>query len=58
LPNDNANEHPHNTFDQVYTGDCPPGISPMGRVFQDVDRTRVIARGEILALGKRPDEGD
>jgi len=58
LPNDNANEHPHITFDQFYTGDCPPGISPIGGVFLDVDRLRVIARGEILALGKTPDEGD
>ncbi|KAG0638402.1 hypothetical protein HOY80DRAFT_1137566 [Tuber brumale] len=43
-------------FEEFFAGNCPPGIDPAGSIVLDLEMLRVLAREEILAFGRLPDE--
>ncbi|PWW75675.1 hypothetical protein C7212DRAFT_344358 [Tuber magnatum] len=49
-------ENPSITFEEFFSGGCPPGMDPNGCVVLDLENLRVIAREKILARGSVPDE--
>ncbi|KAG0641887.1 hypothetical protein HOY80DRAFT_1038129 [Tuber brumale] len=43
-------------FEEFFAGNCPPGIDPEGSIVLDLEMLQVLAREEILAFGRLPDE--
>ncbi|KAG0641902.1 hypothetical protein HOY80DRAFT_1109940 [Tuber brumale] len=43
-------------FNEFFAGNCPPGIDPEGSIVLDLERLRGLARAEIRALGRLPNE--
>jgi len=47
-------QNPSISFDEFYSGRCPPGVDPLASLSLDLERLRIIASLKIVARGSVP----